>query len=155
MVKVKFRTTQSSQAIMQGSQLTTVSQSALPLKHTRSMPSARQLQYSPQQAAARSKANGMLTGENCRQVRITGCPINRLPLCRGALIWQVAGTTGKVRLDGNDDEEGASTEEQGAAILAAFGYARRNEVTHPPFRCGCSTGGSIPQPLRGPPTIPP
>ncbi len=41
---------------------------------------------------------------------------------------QVAGTTGNVRLDGDDDEEGASTEEQGAAILAAFGYARRNEV---------------------------
>lgn len=41
---------------------------------------------------------------------------------------QVAGTTGKVHLDGGDDEEGASTEEQGAAILAAFGFARRNEV---------------------------
>lgn len=41
---------------------------------------------------------------------------------------QVAGTTGNVRLDGDDDEEGASTEEQGAAILAAFGYARRNEA---------------------------
>ena len=34
---------------------------------------------------------------------------------------QVAGTSGKVRLDGDDDAEGASTEEQGAAILAALG----------------------------------
>ena len=40
----------------------------------------------------------------------------------------MAGTTGKVRLDGDDDDEGASTEEQGAAILAAFGFARRNEA---------------------------
>ena len=44
---------------------------------------------------------------------------------------QVAGTSGKVRLDGDDDAEGASTEEQGAAILAAFGITRRNEVRWP------------------------
>ena len=41
--------------------------------------------------------------------------------------WQVAGVTGKVQVDGGDDE-GISTEEQGAAILAAFGAVRRNEV---------------------------
>lgn len=76
--------------------------------------------------------------------------MNRVPLCRGSLIWQVAGTTGKVRLDGNDDEEGASTEEQGAAILAAFGYARRNEVSHPPIRCRYPTEGSLSLPSCGP-----
>ena len=42
-------------------------------------------------------------------------------------LLQVAGVTGKVQVDGGDDE-GISTEAQGAAILAAFGVARRNEV---------------------------
>lgn len=44
------------------------------------------------------------------------------------MCWrQVAGVTGKVQVDGGDDE-GISTEAQGAAILAAFGSVRRNEV---------------------------
>ena len=40
----------------------------------------------------------------------------------------MAGTTGKVRLEGDDDAEGASTEEHGRAILLALGPAKRNEV---------------------------
>lgn len=44
---------------------------------------------------------------------------------------QVAGTTGKVRLEGDDDAEGASTEEHGEAILEALGIIKRNEVIHP------------------------
>jgi hypothetical protein len=46
---------------------------------------------------------------------------------------QVAGVTGKVQVDGGDDE-GISTEAQGAAILAAFGSVRRNEVPAAPVR---------------------
>lgn len=45
---------------------------------------------------------------------------------------QVAGTTGKVRLEGDDDAEGASTEEHGEAILKALGIIKRNEVVYPP-----------------------
>ncbi len=41
---------------------------------------------------------------------------------------QVAGTSGKVRLEGDDDAEGASTEQQGAAIREALGMETRNKV---------------------------
>ncbi len=41
---------------------------------------------------------------------------------------QVAGTSGKVKLDGGSDDEGAAHEGYGAAILAALGEERRNEV---------------------------
>lgn len=44
---------------------------------------------------------------------------------------QVAGTSGRVRLDGGDDEEGPSTEEHSAAILQALGLERRNQVPPP------------------------
>ena len=42
---------------------------------------------------------------------------------------QVAGTSGKVHVDGDSDDEGASTEAHGAAITEALGWQRRNEVT--------------------------
>lgn len=41
---------------------------------------------------------------------------------------QVAGTSGKVHIDGDSDDEGASTEAHGAAITEALGWQRRNEV---------------------------
>lgn len=41
---------------------------------------------------------------------------------------QVAGTTGKVRLD-ESEEEGLSTEAQGAAIIEALGLAQRNQAS--------------------------
>ena len=40
----------------------------------------------------------------------------------------MAGTSGKVRLEGDDDAEGASTEQQGAAIREALGTETRNKV---------------------------
>ncbi len=40
----------------------------------------------------------------------------------------MAGTSGKVRLEGDDDAEGASTEQQGAAIREALGMETRNKV---------------------------
>ena len=40
---------------------------------------------------------------------------------------QVAGTSGKVRLD-ESEEEGISTEAHGEAIIQALGLARRNQV---------------------------
>ena len=43
---------------------------------------------------------------------------------------QVAGTSGKVRLD-DSEEEGLSTEAQGAAIIEALGLAQRNQVRQP------------------------
>jgi len=50
----------------------------------------------------------------------------------------VAGTSGKVRLEGDDDAEGASTEQQGAAIREALGTETRNKV-----RCSQVIGFSI------------
>jgi hypothetical protein len=48
-------------------------------------------------------------------------------LC-GELLFRVAGTSGKVRLDGGSDDEGPATEEHAAAVLQALGRARRDEV---------------------------
>ena len=45
---------------------------------------------------------------------------------------QVAGTSGRVVLDGGEDEEGISTEAQGNAVLQALGIERRNEVCRIP-----------------------
>jgi len=41
---------------------------------------------------------------------------------------QVAGTSGKVVIDGGSDDEGASTEAHGRAIVDVLGRQRRNEV---------------------------
>lgn len=41
---------------------------------------------------------------------------------------QVAGTSGKVVLEGGSDDEGASTEAHGRAIVDILGKERRNEV---------------------------
>lgn len=41
---------------------------------------------------------------------------------------QVAGTSGKVKLDGGSDDEGAASEAHGHAILEALGRQRRDEV---------------------------
>lgn len=43
---------------------------------------------------------------------------------------QVAGTSGKIQMDGESDEEGLSSEAHGAAIIEALGWERRNEVQH-------------------------
>jgi len=40
----------------------------------------------------------------------------------------VAGTSGKVVLEGGSDDEGASTEAQGRAILDVLGVDKRNDV---------------------------
>lgn len=50
---------------------------------------------------------------------------------------QVAGTSGKVRLDDNE-EEGLSTEAQGAAIIEALGLAQRNQASNLAFPSHCS-----------------
>lgn len=41
---------------------------------------------------------------------------------------QVAGTSGKVKLDGGSDDEGAACDAYGAAILAALGHERYCQV---------------------------
>jgi hypothetical protein len=46
----------------------------------------------------------------------------------GDLLFKVAGTSGKVVVDGGSDDEGISTEAHGAAIIEALGMDRRNEV---------------------------
>jgi hypothetical protein len=48
-------------------------------------------------------------------------------LC-GELLFRVAGTSGKVRLDGGSDDEGPATEEHAQAVLQALGRERRDEV---------------------------
>ena len=54
----------------------------------------------------------------------------KLDLCRNTLPWclQVAGTTGKVVLDGGSDDEGAATEFYGRAIIEKLGHDHRNRV---------------------------
>lgn len=42
---------------------------------------------------------------------------------------QVAGTSGKVHIDGDSDDEGVSSEEHGSAIIEALGWERRNEAS--------------------------
>ncbi|VAI01794.1 unnamed protein product [Triticum turgidum subsp. durum] len=46
----------------------------------------------------------------------------------GDLLFKVAGTSGKAILEGGSDDEGASTEAQGRAIVEVLGRAKRNEV---------------------------
>lgn len=42
--------------------------------------------------------------------------------------FQVAGTSGKALLEGGSDDEGASTEAHGRAIIEVLGSDKRNEV---------------------------
>ncbi|XP_009587833.1 protein ILITYHIA isoform X1 [Nicotiana tomentosiformis] len=46
----------------------------------------------------------------------------------GDLLFKVAGTSGKAHLEGGSDDEGASTEAQGRAIIEVLGREKRNEV---------------------------
>ncbi|XP_024522570.1 protein ILITYHIA isoform X2 [Selaginella moellendorffii] len=46
----------------------------------------------------------------------------------GDLLFKVAGTSGKVVLEGGSDDEGASTEAHGRAIVDILGSQRRNEI---------------------------
>ncbi|XP_062214757.1 protein ILITYHIA-like [Phragmites australis] len=46
----------------------------------------------------------------------------------GDLLFKVAGTSGKAILEGGSDDEGASTEAQGLAIIDVLGREKRNEV---------------------------
>lgn len=46
----------------------------------------------------------------------------------GDLLFKVAGTSGKSILEGGSDDEGASTEAQGRAIIEVLGREKRNEV---------------------------
>ncbi|TVU45340.1 hypothetical protein EJB05_04825 [Eragrostis curvula] len=46
----------------------------------------------------------------------------------GDLLFKVAGTSGKAILEGGSDDEGASTEAQGRAIIEVLGREKRNEV---------------------------
>lgn len=43
-------------------------------------------------------------------------------------LFKVAGTSGKVVIDGGSDDEGASTEAHGRAIITVLGQEKRNEV---------------------------
>jgi HEAT repeat protein len=46
----------------------------------------------------------------------------------GELLFKIAGTTGKVKLDGGSDDEGAATEGYSAALLETLGEETRNDV---------------------------
>ena len=46
----------------------------------------------------------------------------------GSMMFRIAGTSGKVRVEGGDDDEGISTEAQGAALTAALGEARHHDL---------------------------
>ncbi|THG04537.1 hypothetical protein TEA_028900 [Camellia sinensis var. sinensis] len=46
----------------------------------------------------------------------------------GDLLFKVAGTSGKALLEGGSDDEGASTEAQGRAIIEVLRREKRNDV---------------------------
>jgi hypothetical protein len=56
---------------------------------------------------------------------------------------QVAGTSGKVHIDGDSDDEGASTEAHGAAISEALGWQRRNEARRSRARPRCRAAAGL------------
>ena len=60
----------------------------------------------------------------CRHLAQMKMPVRR----SSCLPLQVAGTSGKVHIDGDSDDEGASSEAHGSAIIEALGWDRRNEV---------------------------
>ena len=43
-------------------------------------------------------------------------------------MFRIAGTSGKVRVEGGDDDEGISTEAQGALLTRALGEARHHDL---------------------------
>ncbi|CAD7699428.1 unnamed protein product, partial [Ostreobium quekettii] len=53
----------------------------------------------------------------------------------GSLFYKVAGTSGKVVVDGGSDDEGVAVESYGAAIIRAVGMQRRNEVLAKLYVC--------------------
>ena len=55
---------------------------------------------------------------------------------------QVAGTSGKVQQNADEDTEGISSEEHALAIAEVLGVQRRNEVCMPPF-CHIWSGGML------------
>jgi HEAT repeat protein len=60
----------------------------------------------------------------------------------GELLYKIAGTSGKVRLDGGDDEEGAATEAYAHALLDTLGEATRNDVLAYLYLARCTPSGS-------------
>ena len=46
----------------------------------------------------------------------------------GELLYKIAGTSGKVKLDGGSDEEGAATESYAVALVETLGMETRNGV---------------------------
>ena len=46
----------------------------------------------------------------------------------GSMMFRIAGTSGKVRVEGGDDDEGISTEAQGALLTRALGEARHHDL---------------------------
>ena len=46
----------------------------------------------------------------------------------GSMMFRIAGTSGKVRVEGGSDDEGISTEAQGRALTAALGEARHHDL---------------------------
>eukprot|EP00892_Ulva_mutabilis_P008725 jgi/Ulvmu1/6224/UM028_0082.1 len=56
--------------------------------------------------------------------RIRECAVKLL----GELLYKIAGTSGKVKLDGGSDEEGAATESYAVALMETLGMDTRNGV---------------------------
>jgi hypothetical protein len=67
--------------------------------------------------------------------RIRECAVKLL----GELLYKIAGTSGKVKLDGGSDEEGAATESYANALVATLGVDTRNRVLARLYlvRCVC------------------
>lgn len=67
--------------------------------------------------------------------RIRECAVKLL----GELLYKIAGTSGKVKLDGGSDEEGAATESYAVALVECLGIETRNGVLAQLYlvRCAC------------------
>eukprot|EP00899_Mesostigma_viride_P018162 jgi/Mesvir1/26347/Mv22521-RA.1 len=63
----------------------------------------------------------------------------------GELLFNIAGTSGKIQHEGGSDDEGASTEVHGRAILETLGLAKRNELLATLYMCRSDTSLNVRQ----------
>jgi len=71
--------------------------------------------------------------------RIRECSVKLL----GELLFKIAGTSGKVRLDGDSDDEGAATENYSALLLDTLGAEGRNDVLAKIYLVRCDVAHAV------------
>jgi hypothetical protein len=72
----------------------------------------------------------------CRRIRESSVKL------LGELLFKIAGTSGKVQLDGGDDAEGAATEHYAAALVETLGEETLNDVLARLYLVRCAVGST-------------